>query len=77
MKYKVKRIKEGLYEYRGYKIMCLGYFEPEHRTAWEVVDVDGTAFGQSYTLRMAKIQVDIILDGWDGWSCYEKGKMAH
>lgn len=76
MKYKAKRIKEGLYEYRGYKIMCLGYFEPEHRIAWEVEDVDGTAFGHSYTLKMAKIQVDEILD-IKGWSCYEKGKMAH
>lgn len=74
MKYKVKRIKEGLYEYRGYKIMCLGYFEPEHRIVWEVEDENRTAFGQSYTLKMTKIHVDVILDGWN---CYEKGKMAH
>lgn len=74
MKYKAKKIKEGLYEYRGYKIRCLGYFEPEHRIVWEVEDVDGTAFGHSYTLRMAKIHVDVILDGWN---CYEKEKMAH
>ena len=58
MKYKAKRIRKGLWEYRGYKIMYLGYFEPEHRIAWEVEDVDGTAFGQSFTFRMATIQID-------------------
>ena len=35
MKCKAKRIRKGCYEYRGYIIQSVGYYEPEHRVCWE------------------------------------------
>lgn len=35
---KVKRILKGHYEYRGFKINCIGYYPPERRVVWECVD---------------------------------------
>ena len=33
-----KKIKAGEYEYRGWIISCVGYYEPEHRVCWEAID---------------------------------------
>ena len=33
-----KKIRAGKYEYRGWIISCVGYYEPEQRVAWEAYD---------------------------------------
>ncbi len=60
MKYHAKRIKPGLYQYRGYTIKCLGYFSPDKRTVWEAFDERGYGYAQSYTFRSTKMFVDYI-----------------
>ena len=63
MKYRAKRIRKGHYEYRGFEIECVGYFEPEKRVCWECVDPkDGCAFGHSYTLKDCKSEIDRELE---------------
>jgi hypothetical protein len=56
--YKAKRISKGHYEYRGYKIICIGYYPPEQRVVWECVDNDGTGFGHDYSLKDCKFWID-------------------
>jgi hypothetical protein len=51
-KVKAKRISKGHYEYRGYKIICIGYYPPEQRVVWECVDSDGTGFGMIIRLKV-------------------------
>jgi hypothetical protein len=36
--YPCKKIRAGKYEYRGWIISCVGYYEPEHRICWEGYD---------------------------------------
>ncbi len=46
------KISKGEYIYRGYRIYCFGYYEPEHRVVWEAVDPetgDGVAYGFTRT----------------------------
>jgi hypothetical protein len=63
MEYKCKRISKGHYLYRGFTIICVGYYNPEHRVCWEAVDTDGkSAFAHGYTLREVKRWIDIELD---------------
>ena len=33
-----KKIRAGKYEYRGWVISCVGYYEPERRVCWEAYD---------------------------------------
>ena len=33
-----KKIRAGKYEYRGWIINCVGYYEPEQRVCWEAYD---------------------------------------
>lgn len=33
-----KKIRAGKYEYRGWVISSVGYYEPEKRVAWEAYD---------------------------------------
>ena len=56
--YKAKRISKGHYEYRGYKIICIGYYHPEHRIVWECVDENGNGFGHDYSLNGCKFWID-------------------
>ena len=63
MKHKCKRISAGHYLYRGFEIICVGYYNPEHRVCWEAVEKDGlSGFGQSYSLKETKKWVDYELD---------------
>ena len=58
-----KKISRGHYKYRGFKIVCVGYYNPEHRMCWEAIDTDGkSGFGHSYTLRDVKREIDYELD---------------
>lgn len=38
--HKCKKIKKGVYEYRGYRLYNVGYYNPEHRVVWEAVSID-------------------------------------
>ena len=62
-KEKAKRLSKGYYEYRGYKIVCVGYYNSEHKVCWECVDENGCGFGHDYSLKACKIWIDIEIDG--------------
>lgn len=55
IKYPTKKIGIGHYEYRGFRIYCVGRY-------WEAEDVDGTGFAHSFTLKEAKKMIDYELD---------------
>lgn len=55
---KAKRLSKGHYEYRGFKINCVGYYPPEHRVVWECVDENGNGFGHDYSLKGCKFWID-------------------
>lgn len=56
---KCKKLSRGHYKYRGFQIVCVGYYQPEHRVCWEAVDpVDGSGFAHAYTLRGVKRNID-------------------
>ena len=40
-KYTAKRLGKGLYLYRGFRIECVGYYNPDHRVCWEAIDENG------------------------------------
>lgn len=57
------RLSSGHYIYRGYHIVCVGYYPPEHRVCWECIDKDGiSGFGHDYTLSGCKRWIDITID---------------
>lgn len=56
--HRAHKISRGHYSYRGYEIICVGYYNPEHRVCWECVDSYGHGFGQSYTLKECKSWID-------------------
>lgn len=62
MKYRAKRISAGHYIYRGYKVTCFGYYEPEHRVVWEAEDENGCGFAHSFSLRHTKKLIDGLID---------------
>lgn len=62
MNHTAKRISAGHYIYRGYKVTCLGYYEPEHRVVWEAEDENGCGFAHSFSLRDTKRLIDECLD---------------
>ena len=62
MKHKAKRLSSGHYLYRGFEIICVGYYQPENRVCWEAVDENGCGFGQSYSLKETKREIDDELD---------------
>lgn len=55
---KAKRISSGHYEYRGFKINCIGYYPPEQRVVWECVDENGNGFGHDFSLKGCKFWID-------------------
>lgn len=69
MRNKAKRLSRGHYLYRGYKITCVGYYEPEHRVVWEAVDEDGCGWAHSFTLRETKRQIDLFIENYKGDEC--------
>lgn len=62
MKHKAKRISAGRYLYRGFEIISVGYYYPEHCVCWEAVDHDGSGFAQGTSLTMTKRLIDEELD---------------
>lgn len=59
---KAKRLGRGHYLYRGFEIICVGYFNPEHRVCWECVDEHGCGFGQGFSLKECKMWIDEEID---------------
>lgn len=53
-----KRLSSGHYLYRGFEIICVGYYNPEHRVCWEAVDENGCGFAHSYSLKDTKREID-------------------
>ena len=62
-KYKAHKLSRGHYMYRGFQIICVGYYPPEQRVCWEAVDHDGySGFAHSYSLKATKAEIDSELD---------------
>ncbi len=59
---KAKKISKGHYLYRGFEIICIGYYHPEHRVCWECVDEHGGGFGQGFSLKECKMWIDEEID---------------
>jgi hypothetical protein len=57
------KISKGEYLYRGFRVYCFGYYEPEHRVVWEAVEEstgDGVAHG--YSKRAVMNEIDYFMD---------------
>lgn len=55
----MKRIRAGLYLYRDYRVMCLGYYPPEKRVVWEASDLkDGHGAFHAFSKRQLKYIID-------------------
>lgn len=63
VKHKAKRLSKGHYLYRGFEIICVGYYNPDHRVVWEAVDEHGCGFAHSFSLKDTKAEIDYELDG--------------
>lgn len=57
--YRAKKISKGHYLYRGFEIICVGYYSPEKRVCWEAVDERGCAFAHGFSLKECKMWIDI------------------
>lgn len=64
-KHRAKRLSAGHYEYRGFKVICVGYYHPEQKVAWEAVDENGGGFAHSFSLKNTKKLIDIEIDGYE------------
>ena len=60
--HRAKRLGSGRYLYRGFVIENVGYRSNDCRVGWEVNDGDGSSFGQSFSLREAKLCVDYEIE---------------
>jgi hypothetical protein len=57
--YPCKKIKAGTYEYRGWIVSCVGYYEPEKRVCWEAYDPEtGCGDFHGYSKREIKWLID-------------------
>ena len=60
---KSKKVNKGEYLYRGFKVYCFGYYEPEHRTVWEGIDeISGEGVARGYTKREVISEIDYFMD---------------
>lgn len=53
-----RRESAGHYVYRGFRVICVGYYPPEGRVVWEAVDENGCGFAHSFRLRDTKRLID-------------------
>lgn len=56
-----KKIRAGKYEYRGWIISSVGYYEPEGRVCWEAVDPK-TNYGDFHGF--SKKQIKWLIDNY-------------
>jgi hypothetical protein len=60
--YSCKKIKAGKYEYRGWVISRVGYYEPERRVCWEGVNpITNCGDFHGYSKKQIKELIDISL----------------
>lgn len=64
-KYTTHKISKGHYKYRGFEIVCVGYYHPEHRICWEAIDENGCGFAHSFSLKETKFWIDVELKNKD------------
>lgn len=64
-KHSAKRLSAGHYEYRGFKVVCVGYYHPDQKVVWEAVDENGCGFAHSFSLKCTKKLIDIEIDGYE------------
>lgn len=57
---KAKKIRAGMYIYRGYIIHCCGYHSPDRNVVWEAIDEYGCGFAHNYTLKGVILLIDQI-----------------
>ena len=56
------RISRGHYRYKGYMIICVGYYPPEKKVVWECVDEFNCGFGHSFSKKECMLEIDRISD---------------
>lgn len=57
-----KKIRAGIWEYRGFRLCNCGYHEPDHCVIWEAVDIiTGNAEVHSSTKAGLMIRVDKLI----------------
>ena len=61
-KHTTKKVSKGHYIYRGFSVVCVGYYHPEHRVCWEAIDEYGCGFAHGYSLKEVKCLIDSELD---------------
>ena len=62
-KYKSKKICAGEYLYRNHRVVCHGYYEPDHKVVWEGIDNNtGEAVAHGYTKKEVINRIDMDLD---------------
>lgn len=60
--YKCTRISAGHYLYRGYRIVCHGYYPPDGKVVWEAVNDTEAADAHGFSRREVMKMVDYLLD---------------
>lgn len=53
-----KKISKGVYEYKGYKLICFGYHPPDKCVWWECVDHNGNTIYHAHTKRELMLFID-------------------
>ena len=61
-KHTAKKVSHGHYTYRGFSVICVGYYHPEHRVCWEAIDEYGCGFAHGFSLKEVKCLIDNELD---------------
>jgi hypothetical protein len=61
-KHTAKKVSHGHYTYRGFSVICVGYYHPEHRVCWEAIDENGCGFAHGFSLKQVKCLIDNELD---------------
>lgn len=56
--HRARKIRSGIYVYRGFEVHNVGYIDSQHHNAWEAVDEFGCGFAHSGSLRVTKKLID-------------------
>lgn len=67
MAHRAKKIEKGRYSYRGYILNCNGYWQPDHRIAWEAYKMDEddeieTVVAKGFAKKKIMKDIDDFLD---------------
>lgn len=66
MKAKTKKIRRGLYKYKGYELRRFGYYQPDHCVLWEGVNIETR--NADYHAR-TKRQLVLLIDEYEKSTC--------